>query len=81
MTPPAAFTSSGGVAPRIAPAQAFQPTPPLAQILYPLAAPLAAGGRTERSAVPLDDERRIRALAKQIKRLISDDIRRGIGLS
>ena len=32
------------------------------------------------SLVFLDDERPLRALAKEIKRLISEDIRRGIGL-
>ena len=31
-------------------------------------------------AIFLDDERRVRALAKEIKRLITEDNRRGIGL-
>ena len=57
---------------------------------FPLLAPQSAGGPSSGEftvnvnlmggTVFLDDERRVRALAKEIKRLIVEDRRRGLGV-
>jgi hypothetical protein len=68
----------------------------LSSFLYPAGSPVSRTGRRAATGTPagavgvskkpkggtifLDDERRLRSLAKEIKRLIIEDKRRGLGV-